>query len=293
LKSIFLLGATLTGYSLSYFNQGTALSTAAFIGTTILAAYCILRESLRRFRIRRIERRGYTFPDPSWRIEPDPRGRGKKFHLIWRGRRAPLSKSEIPILYELGELSRQGNILDLSNFLRRIHALRTGFKKDGWTIAHSVQPGVYTMYRADLTSLATISKLDASWLTRSVMNRPEGLLKRVGEIAARVTTYKHLTRHLKNVTYAGNHAVISTSNGQIYVDLHNGEVYKEDDWSGPDPVPICIVPLHEYGMSRESPVIQYGEREERRQPLEWRDAVILSKIFNISRETFQVKELLK
>ena len=236
---------------------------------------------------------GYTFSDNDWRIEVDQTEYGKIQYLSWKGNRAPLLPSEILMLYELEELDRQGRIRNFFTILKRIHGLRTSFAKDGWQISPSSQTGIYVMYKTDLTDMVTVSKRDAAWLIRSTMNKPEQLLKKIQEITPQIDAYKHLTRHLKNVTYAGNHAVISTSNGDIYVDLHDSKVYKDDEWGKKDSGFVCIIPLHEYVKEEWNPVVQYGFEVKEGHFLTWHDGVILSKIFNIARETFQVKDLLR
>ncbi|UCD72882.1 MAG: hypothetical protein JSW01_05400 [Candidatus Bathyarchaeota archaeon] len=293
LRTIVLVAIALTGFSISLLNWGTIPATLAFICTTIFAIYYMSKESLRRMRINQIKEKGYTFSNYDWRIEVDRIGDENIQYLSWKGTKAPLIQSEIPLVYELEELNRQGRIRNFYTILKRIHALRTNFLKDEWKISPSGQTGIYMMYKTDLTNLVTISKRDAAWLIRSTMNKPEQLLIKIQQITPQINTYKHLTRHLKNVTYAGNHAVISTSNGYIYVDLHNSKVYKDDEWGKEDSGFVCIVPLHEYAKEEWHPVVQYGFEVEEGHFLTWHDGVTLSKIFNIARETFQVKDLLR
>ena len=280
----------LTGYSLSYFHWGTLPSTGAFVATTVFATYYLGKAGFKRIQISRVRNRGYTFSDPRWKIEVNRVGNEKKYYLTQQGCRASLSQSEVPILYELGELNHRGKSRNLFNLLRKVHALRASFRKDEWKIIPSGQPGVYTMYRADLADLVTISKRDASWLVRYSMNKPEELLLRTQQIALRLSAYRNITRDLKNVTYAGNDAVISTTNGLVYVDLHDGKVYKEKDWSGLDLRFVCIIPRPNQLIGDGNPVVQYGSQGRSVYSLEWEDAVILSKIFNISRETLSVRE---
>jgi len=280
----------LTGYSLSYFHWGTLPSTGAFVATTIFAIYYLGKAGFKRIQIGRVRDRGYTFSDTGWKIEVNRVGKEKKYYLTQQGSRAGLSQSEIPILYELVELNRKGKSRNLFNLLRKVHALRASFRKDEWTVIPSSQPGVYAMYRADLADLVTISKRDASWLVRYSLNKPEELLIRTQQIASRLRAYRNITRNLKNVTYAGNDAVISTTNGLVYVDLHDGKVYKEKNWSGLDLRFICIIPRPNQLIGDGNPVVQYGSQERSVYSLEWEDAVILSKIFNISRETLPVRE---
>ncbi len=293
LRLIFRAGLILTGYSLSYSDWGTMSSKVAFAATTAFAGYCLLEEASKCMRIGEMKKQGYTFSNPEWKIQNDGSASDRQFHLVWRGRKAPLLESEIPVLYELDELSRNGRAWGFSGLLKRIHALRTGFDKDGWTISPSGQPGIYVMYKADLTDLVTISKRDAYWMIRSQANKPEELLARVEQLASRLNTYRHISRHLKNVTYAGNHAVISTSKGQVYVDLHDGRVYRDDEWSREDSDFICIVPLIRHLPIEENLVVEWAYGKESKHSLEWNDVTILSKIFNISQETPSVKDLLR
>ncbi len=290
LENLIVLIIILTGYSLSYFHWGTLPSAGAFMVSTALAIYYIGKSGFKRIRIFGVRNYGYTFFDPEWKIEVNQVGNEKKYYLTQQGRRANLYTSELPALYELGELARQGKTRKLSSTLHKVHALRTSFRKNEWTVIPSSQPGVYAMYRADLADLVTISKRDASWLVRFLTNNPEDLLLKIRQIDSRLKTYKNVTRDLKNVTYAGNDAVISTSNGLIYVDLHSGSVYKEKDWSGLDLRFICIIPRPNQLKNDGNPIVQYGSQEGRIDSLKWEDAIILSKIFNISRETPSVRK---
>jgi hypothetical protein len=292
LRIIILAAIVLTGYSLSLLNWGTLPSVVALICTTIFAVYYGLKESLRRMRIDQIKEDGYLLSENGWRIEVDRIEDRNVQYLSWKGETAPLADSEIPLLFELDELNRQGKIRYFSIILKRIHALRTSFLKEEWKINPSGQTGIYVMYRSDLAELVTISKKDASWLLRSSANSPEQLLTRIRESASQRSIYKHLTRHLKNVAYAGNHAVISTSIGYIYVDLLNSKVYKDDEWGKEDSGFVCIVPIHEYAREEWNPTVQYGFQVEDGHILTWHDGIILAKIFNIARETSPVKDLL-
>lgn len=293
LRIIVLVATVLTGFSLSFLNWGTIPSIIALLCTTIFAAYHISKESFRRMQINQIKEKGYTFSDYNWRIEVIQTENENIQYLSWKGEKAPLLQSEIPLLYELEELNRQGKIRNISTILKRIHALRTSFLKDGWKISPSGQTGIYVMHKANLTNLVTISKRDAAWLIRSTTNNPEQLLMRIQQLTPKMGMYKHLTRHLKNVTYAGNHAVISTSNEHIYIDLHSSKVYKDDEWGKEDSGFVCIVPLHEYVKEGWNPVVQNGFDVEDGHFLTWHDGIVLAKIFNIARETFPVKDLLR
>jgi len=293
LRRALLLGIILTGLSLAYFNWGTLPSIISLAAAILIAGYYVSRDMLKRIRIRRIKQQGYHFSDTEWRIEIDQSGEENKLHLVWGEQRAPIDESEIPILLTFEERYHRGKKPDLSRILKRIHHLRAGFKIDEWTIKPSGQPGIYTMYRENLADIVVISKRDAFWLVQSTLNRPEDLIKRIHQIDSRLTAYREITRNLKNVTYAGNYAVISTNNGEIFVDLHEGKVYKDEEWYGGTTGFVCIVPSQRYLMDGWSPVIRYGRFAGGEYSLDWSDAILLSKIFNISRETPSITDLLK
>ncbi len=294
-KNIFYVLVVLTGYLIGLTNLESAASLTLLAIVSLLAFGNISLFVYGKWEEGEMIREGYSPSYGGWRIEVQKQEEDFGHYLNVDGTPALISEREARLLIRLSRYAEKKMLLNYKFLVRRYHSLKTGFQVGDWTVRPSAEPGICLLYDRDLGRIMSISNRDAFWLLLSRRHTAERLIHRIIQVARRQEALKKMTRHLRNVTYAGTNAVIHTPHGEVYVEIETGRVFRDLDWDMWDWEMreggfVCIIPKspEERGYLLSSKQ-SFREDEKTMNP---QDATVLSKILNIANDTAEVRRLL-
>lgn len=294
-KNIFYFLVVLTGYWIGLENFGTLASLMLIATVSLLVFGKVFLYALGKWEEHEKMTQGYISSNGKWDIDVQEKDGYTIRHLTIDETPVPISKREAKLLIHLSRYAEKKRLLNFKFLVRRFHSLITGFQIGNWTVSPSTESGIHMLYKKDLEGILSISKRDAFWLLLSTRNTPERLIRRIRKIEPRREDLRRLTYHLKNVTYAGTNAVIHTPYGEIYVEIEEGQVFRDIDWDMWDWEMkeggfVCIMP--KFPEEKSYLLSSKQTSRDNEQVIDQRDAIILSKIINIANNTQVIREIL-
>jgi hypothetical protein len=232
-------------------------------------------------------KQGFTSDDGFWKINVKNESTGRSYSLSVGEKIAPIQPQEVRLAYRISRKASSSDLRMLERIVRRICFRRVGFTRRQWTILPTAMPRIYIMYKGDHESRYFIADRDLSWIIQNPLNNPERILEYAQKVESRVSLLKKETSNLKNVFYAGNFAVIDLGDITVQIDLHDSKVYRtyaQDDWGEERELFICIVPIVEKAIGVGKVLMKTNRSKPTLSEMNWKDAVILSKIMNIAQE---------